>query len=114
MLRYTSSNLGSDDWSVMVSSLLAACFSMDMPFCTTSEGSLDSASLTLFCISTAARSGSVLLSKVTVAVKEPVLVLVDSIYIIPGVPFSSCSMGVATACDTASALAPGYEAEILT
>ena len=51
---------------------------MDIPFWTTSEGSLDSASLTLFCISTAARSGSVELSKVTVTVHEPVLVLDDS------------------------------------
>ena len=32
----------------------------------------------------------------------------------PGVPFSSCSIGVATACDTVSALAPGYDALILT
>ena len=51
---------------------------MEMPFWTTSEGNLDSASLTLFCISTAARSGSVELSKVTVTVHEPVLVLDDS------------------------------------
>ena len=62
----------------MVSRRLGACFSMEIPFWTTSEGSLDSASLTLFWISTAARSGSVELSKVTVAVKEPVLVLEDS------------------------------------
>ena len=61
-----------------MSSLFGACFSMEIPFCTTSEGRRDSASFTLFWISTAARSGSVELSKVTVAVKEPVLVLEDS------------------------------------
>lgn len=32
----------------------------------------------------------------------------------PGVPFNSCSIGVATACDTVSALAPGYDALIFT
>ncbi len=32
----------------------------------------------------------------------------------PGVPFNSCSIGVATACDTVSALAPGYDADIFT
>ena len=32
----------------------------------------------------------------------------------PGVPFSSCSMGVATACVTVCASAPGYEAETFT
>ena len=32
----------------------------------------------------------------------------------PGVPLSSCSIGVAIACETVSALAPGYEAPIFT
>ena len=44
---------------------------------------------------------------VIVAEKPPELELLDSMYSMPGVPFSSCSMGVATACDTVSALAPG-------
>lgn len=50
----------------------------------------------------------------TVAEKPPELELLDSMYIMPGVPFSSCSMGVATACDTVVALAPGYDALIFT
>ena len=54
------------------------------------------------------------MSKVTVAEKPPELELVDSIYNIPGVPLSCCSIGVATACATVNALAPGYEALILT
>lgn len=54
------------------------------------------------------------MSNVTVAEKEPELELEDSIYSIPGVPFSSCSIGVATACETVSALAPGYDALIFT
>ncbi len=32
----------------------------------------------------------------------------------PGVPLSDCSMGVATACVTVMASAPGYEADTLT
>jgi hypothetical protein len=51
---------------------------------------------------------------VTVAEKLPELELVDSIYIMPGVPLSCCSIGVATACATVSELAPGYVALILT
>ncbi len=81
--------------------------STDMPFCITSAGRRDSANLTRFCISTAARSALVSMSKVTVAEKPPELELLDSMYIMPGVPLSSCSMGVATACETVRALAPG-------
>ena len=88
-------------------SWLGACFSTEIPFCITSAGRRDSASFTRFCISTAAKSGSAEMSNVTVAEKPPELELLDSIYSMPGVPFSSCSMGVATACDTVSALAPG-------
>ena len=62
----------------MVISLLAACFSTEMPFCTTSAGSRLSASFTRFCTSTAARSASVSMSKVIVAVKPPELVDDDS------------------------------------
>ena len=91
----------------MVIRRLADSFSTEIPFCTTSAGSLDSASLTLFCTSTAARSGSLEMSNVRVAEKLPELVLVDSMYSMPGVPFSSCSIGVATACATVCALAPG-------
>ena len=49
-----------------------------MPFCTTSAGSRLSASFTRFCTSTAARSASVSMSKVIVAVKPPELVDDDS------------------------------------
>ena len=91
----------------MVISLLDACFSTEMPFCTTSAGRRDSASLMRFWMSTAARSGLVEMSKVTVTEKPPELELDDSMYIMPGVPLSSCSMGVATACDTVWASAPG-------
>ena len=64
---------------VIVISLLDDSFSTDMPFCTTSAGSLDSASFTLFWTSTAAMSGSVEMSKVNVAEYHPLLELVDSI-----------------------------------
>lgn len=63
----------------MVISLLDACFSTEMPFCTTSAGRRDSACFSLFWISTAAKSGSVDISKVTVAEKLPELELEDSI-----------------------------------
>jgi hypothetical protein len=76
--RYISSNFGSDDCSVMVMSLLGACFSTEMPFCTTSAGRRDSAFLSRFWMSTAARSASVAMSKVTVAEKPPELELDDS------------------------------------
>ena len=62
----------------MVISLLAACFSTEMPFCTTSAGRRASAFFRRFWISTAARSGSVEMSKVTVAEKPPELELDDS------------------------------------
>jgi hypothetical protein len=62
----------------MVISWLAACFSTERPFCTTSAGRRDSASLMRFWISTAARSGLVAMSKVTVAEKPPELLLLDS------------------------------------
>ena len=62
----------------MVMSLLADSFSTEIPFWTTSAGSLDSASFTLFCTSTAARSGSLEMSKVNVAENPPELVLLDS------------------------------------
>ena len=42
-----------------------------------------------------------------VAENPPELELLDSMYSIPGVPFISCSIGVATACETVNALAPG-------
>ncbi len=81
----------------MVSSLLAVCFSILMPFCTTSAGRRLSAFFTRFCMSTAASSGSTPMSKVTMAEKPPALELVEVMYIMPGVPLSSCSIGVATA-----------------
>ena len=64
---------------VIVISLLDDSFSTEMPFCTTSAGSLDSASFTRFCTSTAAISGSVEMSKVNVAEYQPLLELLDSI-----------------------------------
>ena len=62
----------------MVISLLDACLSTEIPFWMTSAGSRASACFTLFCISTAAKSGSVSMSKVMVTVNEPELVLRDS------------------------------------
>ena len=62
----------------MVMSWLGACFSTEMPFCITSAGNRDSASFTRFWISTAARSGSAEMSKVTVAENPPELELFDS------------------------------------
>ena len=59
-------------------SWLEACFSTLMPFCTTSAGRRASACFTRFCISTAARSGLTDMSNVTVALKLPVFVLLDS------------------------------------
>ena len=59
-------------------SLLEACFWTEIPFCTTSAGSLASASFTRFWTSTAAMSASVVMSKVRVAEKLPELEFVDS------------------------------------
>lgn len=91
----------------MVSSLPADSFSTDMPFFTTSAGRRASAFFTRFWMSTAARSGSVEMSKVTAALKLPELELDDSIYSMPGTPLISCSIGVATAWVTVWASAPG-------
>ena len=77
MLRYTSSNFGSSLITVMVSSRLAVSFETEMPFCTTSAGSLASAFLIRFCISTAASSGSTSMSNVTSAENPPELELDD-------------------------------------
>ncbi len=79
LLRYTSSNLASDDVMQMVNNWLGDCFSIEMPFFTTSAGKRDSAILTRFCISTAARSGLEDMSNVTVAENDPELELVLSI-----------------------------------
>ena len=114
LLRYISSKRGSSEVRARVINWLADCFSTLIPFCTTSAGSRDSASFTRFCTSTAASSASVEMSKVMVMESPPELELLDSMYNIPGVPFNSCSMGVGTACETVMALAPGYDAEILT
>ena len=62
----------------MVIRRLAACFSTVMPFCTTSAGRRDSAFFSRFWMSTAARSGSVEMSKVIVAENPPELELDDS------------------------------------
>ena len=78
LLRYISSNFSSFDVRQIVISWLAACFSISMPFCTTSAGRRDSASFMRFCISTADRSGSAEMSNVTVAENEPELELFDS------------------------------------
>ena len=107
LLRYISSKRGSDEVSVSVINWLEDCFSTLIPFCTTSAGRRDSASFTRFWISTAASSAFVDMSNVTVIDKPPELELLDSMYNMPGVPFNSCSMGVATACETVTALAPG-------
>ena len=64
---------------VMVISLLDDSFSTEIPFCTTSAGSLDSANLTLFWTSTAAKSGSVEMSNVNFAEYQPLFELLDSI-----------------------------------
>src|SRR5450755_2957023 len=44
----------------------------------------------------------------------PVLVLVDCMYSMPGVPFTCSSMGMATVCSTVCASAPVYAPEIPT
>ncbi len=63
--------------TVIVIRRLAVSFDTEMPFCTTSAGSLASAFLIRFCISTAASSGSTSMSNVTRAEKPPELELDD-------------------------------------
>ena len=98
----------------MVMSLLAVCFSTLIPFWTTSAGRRDSAFFTRFCTSTAASSGSTSMSNVIEAENPPEFDEDELIYIIPGVPLSSCSIGVATAWVTVMASAPGYDADTCT
>ena len=76
------------------------------PLVRTSAGRRPSAWLTRFCTSTAARSGSRPISKETLIVETPLLVLEDCMYVMPSTPLITCSSGVVTALSTACALAP--------
>ena len=77
-----------------------------MPICLTAAGSLPEAVLTRFSISTVARSGSRVRSKVAVTVLTPSLVLEEVMYFIPSAPLICCSSGVVTAASTVWELAP--------
>src|SRR6201996_5001658 len=72
----------------------------------TTAGNKGVAILTRFCTSNAATSMSVPILKVTFIDISPLLVLLLCMYSIPGVPFTCCSMGVATVCSTVWASAP--------
>ena len=76
------------------------------PVVRTSAGRRPITWLTRFCTSTAARSGSRPISKKTLIVATPLLVLEDWMYVMPSTPFTTCSIGVVTALSTACALAP--------
>jgi hypothetical protein len=77
------------------------------PCCVTACGSRDSTRLMRFCTSTAAISGFVPGTKVTVIVTPPVALLSDSTYCRPSAPFISCSMTLVTASSSTCAVAPG-------
>src|SRR5690348_4139346 len=77
----------------------------------TSAGRRPSAELTRFCTSTAARSGSRSTSNVMLIWLNPLFVLDDDMYCMPGTPLMACSSGVVTADSTVSALAPMYTAD---
>ena len=77
-----------------------------MPICLTAAGSLPEAVLTRFSISTVARSGLRVISKVAVMVLTPSLVLEEVMYFIPSAPLICCSSGVVTADSTVCELAP--------
>src|ERR1700761_510732 len=72
----------------------------------TTAGNKGVAILTRFCTSNAATSMSVPILKVTFICISPLLVLLLCMYSMPGVPFTCCSMGVATVCSTVCASAP--------
>src|SRR5258708_10537217 len=77
-----------------------------MPRRLATAGNNGVAILTLFCTSSAATSISVPILKVTFIDISPLLVLLLCMYSMPGVPFTCCSMGVATVCSTVWASAP--------
>ena len=81
-------------------------FAVVMPIAFTAAGSRPCAVLTRFSMSTVARSGSRLMSKVTVTLLEPSLPLVEVIYFMPSAPLICCSSGMVTALSTVCALAP--------
>src|ERR1700676_4245404 len=58
-------------------------------------------------MSTEARSGSRVMSKVAVTELTPLLVLEDVMYFMPSAPLICCSRGVVTADSTVWELAPG-------
>src|SRR3954462_9652569 len=72
----------------------------------TSAGRRPRVWLTRFCTSTAARSGSRPMSKKTLIVLTPLLVLEDCMYVMPSTPLTTCSSGVVTALSPAWAFAP--------
>src|ERR1700761_9674143 len=72
----------------------------------TTAGNNGVAILTRFCTSSAATSILVPMLKVTLIDIRPLLVLLLCMYSMPGVPFTCCSIGVATVCSTVCASAP--------
>src|ERR1700760_5107462 len=77
-----------------------------MPRRLATAGNSGGAILTRFCTSSAATSISVPILKVTFIDIRPLLVLLLCMYSMPGVPFTCCSIGVATVCSTVCASAP--------
>ncbi len=86
--------------------MLGFCFRTVRPSRFTSSGRRGSAMLTRFCTSRVAMSMSVPTSKVTFMFIWPVLVLLEEMYAMPGVPLTCTSTGVATVCSTVWASAP--------
>jgi hypothetical protein len=78
----------------------------ETPVALTSLGRRPSACETRFCTSTAARSMSRSMSKVTVTEELPSEPEDDWMYFMPSTPLTTCSMGVVTADSMTCALAP--------
>ena len=97
----------------MASRKPAFAFETVTPCWITSVGRRGSASVARFCVCTAAMSGSVPGSKVSVIEDSPFELEDEVKYSRLLMPVSCCSITWVTACSTVSALAPGYPAEML-
>ena len=94
----------------MLLMLLVWRFLTVTPLLVTSEGSRPWAEAMRFCTLTMAMSGSVPWRKYTWMLAEPVLVAVDTMYIMFSTPFMASSSGTMTLFCTVAALAPVYVA----
>ncbi len=81
-------------------------FAVVIPTFFTAPGSRPWAVFTRFWMSTVARSGLRVRSKVTTMLLDPSFPLVEVMYFIPSAPLICCSRGIVTALSTVCALAP--------